>query len=822
PHALVRSLCTLMEEAAIPSKHYRLLMDDISLGADSPAELRDLHAQLRPHLARRGFEENPQKLVSSLPERRSSSRALTHPCFGMLWSPSDDTLMVRPVRTSAEGIHTAMDLRRYSGVLFDPLGLLLEYNVQLRLLLRQIRQEIGPSGRLRPDHSQSLVKWEKSVNNRPLRVPRLLRSAHEPYSGLLFLFVDSSDMAGAAILTTAFGARIAGRGYLHEATGTRRSAPKLELDALASSVLWCAQHIAESLDHSPVSTLVICTDNSANVARLRRHPYGCHNCLHRLETARICTLVTHLSGLWNPADAASRGKVPSEKSDRLYAVLRDYTSEAPPQSLGSIPTLYRLPSDFEVQQPPQAACKVNKASPPCAPEDGADSRRIEVTEVPTVLIHTICSASVPADYDEAMVIPTTLYGYRLLASAFRSWQTLAVDLGDRDTDVDVAQDPHLLTALTLTVRDSQTHFGVDRLLLSPFSSIDSDGLVVRRCRHYVDGNLHSQIIVPQQHVLLQKIIVRSSHNLHHGGVGATYRDLVRRYHRSGLRRLVGSVVKACGICIKNKPRSHALQASGVYSSDRKPWSSIGIDHCGPYEGNGDRAKFLVVATCLLTGFVDAEVVGSTNAPNLITACRRIFSRNGFPRRVCSDRGSAYISSPFRVFLIKRNIQHHLVPAGSPQYGGKWERSHGPLNQKIRVLRATQNKLDWRTLVAEAVSLSNSRLRWGSLSSWDLLHTYGYDQSCSTSSRPANVQLRDAWEDDRERTRLRVGDKATSVAIGDTVYLSTPSPGKLGDLARGPYLVTHISGGVFSLKELATGKMISQPLLNLIPTKTGNQ
>lgn len=305
--------------------------------------------------------------------------------------------------------------------------------------------------------------------------------------------------------------------------------------------------------------------------------------------------------------------------------------------------------------------------------------------------------------------------------------------------------------------------------------------------------------------------MKSFHNVTHGGVSSTYRDLVRLYYWPGLRRTVSRTVKSCGVCIKNDPRLHAAQGSGVHPADRRPWRSIGVDHCGPYDGNGDRSKYLVVATCMLTGFIDAEVVGSTNASNLITRCRRIFARTGKPRRLCSDRGSAYISTQFRIILSKLHVQFHLVPSSSPKYGGKWECSHGPLNHKLRILRATHTRVDWRTLVAEAVSLSNSRLRWGSISSWDLLHTYDHDQTMLVPSLrdPSilNALMEKDWEGDRERVRQRLGERSTVVDIGDHVYLSTPSPGKLDDLARGPYLVTKISGGVYSLKE--AGKVLCQ-------------
>lgn len=140
-----------------PHEHCRFLVDDITIGSDSSSDLRALDAQLRPHLARRGFEENPQNLVSSLPEY-CRVNAMSHPCFGLIWRPHDDVLLLPPVKSSADTLKSITDLRRCGGTLFDPLGLFLEFNVQLRLLIRCSRQNADCTGALLPSDLQALEK----------------------------------------------------------------------------------------------------------------------------------------------------------------------------------------------------------------------------------------------------------------------------------------------------------------------------------------------------------------------------------------------------------------------------------------------------------------------------------------------------------------------------------------------------------------------------------------------------------------------------------------------------------------------------------------
>ncbi|KAF4708425.1 hypothetical protein FOZ63_016610, partial [Perkinsus olseni] len=173
---------------------------------------------------------------------------------------------------------------------------------------------------------------------------------------------------------------------------------------------------------------------------------------------------------------------------------------------------------------------------------------------------------------------------------------------------------------------------------SPFTQVHISDLVVGLSRHDDDGVTHSQVVVPPSHVLLQHSIVKSSHNGPMAGLARL------------LKLTVGRVVKSRDLCINYIPRRHAAEASGFHPADRRPGRSIGVDHCGPYKDNGGRTKYLAVATCLLTEFFDAEVVGSTNASNLILGYRRIFSGRGKAHRVCSDPGPAYVRAQYRSII----------------------------------------------------------------------------------------------------------------------------------------------------------------------------
>ncbi|KAF4712110.1 hypothetical protein FOZ63_008577, partial [Perkinsus olseni] len=238
PLAMSDSLAKAMVEADAPTKHVRCLMDDISVGSDDARHLTALRRDITQRLSHRMFETNDKKEVSNLPDQIPSD---PQPCLGVRWHPKCDCLSLKSdLRHKASTVTTVKLLKRYGNGFYDPLGWHLELSMQLRLLCRQARSNADPhTGHLRSEDTKALVAWENQLKAFDLRVPRLLRRPGESHCNSVCLFTDSSDTAGAALLYTLHGQRIAGSGYLHQLQG-RRTAPKFELDTLASSLEWAS------------------------------------------------------------------------------------------------------------------------------------------------------------------------------------------------------------------------------------------------------------------------------------------------------------------------------------------------------------------------------------------------------------------------------------------------------------------------------------------------------------------------------------------------------------------------------------------------------
>ncbi|EER18031.1 hypothetical protein Pmar_PMAR019914 [Perkinsus marinus ATCC 50983] len=133
--------------------------------------------------------------------------------------------------------------------------------MRLRKIVRGARLDTDSLSKLSSGIRTALVKWEDELKTRHHRVPRVLHPADWSHAGILCLFTDSSDQAGAGILTTSYGRRMMARGFLQDESIKNRTAPRFELDTLAISLGWTVKLLTEANDYLHTASLLVFTDN---------------------------------------------------------------------------------------------------------------------------------------------------------------------------------------------------------------------------------------------------------------------------------------------------------------------------------------------------------------------------------------------------------------------------------------------------------------------------------------------------------------------------------------------------------------------------------
>ena len=116
-----------------------------------------------------------------------------------------------------------------------------------------------------------------------------------------------------------------------------------------------------------------------------------------------------------------------------------------------------------------------------------------------------------------------------------------------------------------------------------------------------------------------------------------------------------------------------------------PFYCLHIDHYGPLERTRNRYKYIFEIIDAYTKFVKFYPTISTNSEEAIRHLKTYFGSYSKPRKLVSDRGSAFTSNKFKDFVVENGIQHILIATATPHANGQIEiinRSLTPMLAKI--------------------------------------------------------------------------------------------------------------------------------------------
>ncbi|XP_046595309.1 uncharacterized protein LOC107218924 [Neodiprion lecontei] len=233
--------------------------------------------------------------------------------------------------------------------------------------------------------------------------------------------------------------------------------------------------------------------------------------------------------------------------------------------------------------------------------------------------------------------------------------------------------------------------------------IDEDGVirVGGRSNHSsLSYNQKHPIILPKNHKITELIIRKEHISGLHAGTQATLYNLRKNYWIIDGRRQISNVIQHCVTCAKLNPRpiNYKMgQLPNVRVSEARPFIHSGVDYCGPFfikekrVRNQNKVKaYIAVFTCLATKAVHIELVSDLTTDTFIAALRRFTARRGRCNSIYSDNGTNFVGAKNEIqeiqtlirssehnekvqkYLSKKEITWHFNPPYSPHFGGIWE------------------------------------------------------------------------------------------------------------------------------------------------------
>jgi len=343
---------------------------------------------------------------------------------------------------------------------------------------------------------------------------------------------------------------------------------------------------------------------------------------------------------------------------------------------------------------------------------------------------------------------------------------------------------------------------------------ENDEYVIEQGRLYRKHQNQLLWVVPKQ--LRYHILQESHDNAGHMGIDKTISRIHNLFWFPRMRNYVKSYIKCCVGCALNKQPS-GRQEGQYHYDDMKPipFSTIHVDHLGPFPKSSKRNEHIFVIVDAFTKFTIIRAVKSTASKHVCEILREVTSYLGMPTRIISDRGTAFTSKEYEKFCRENNVKRILNAVRTPRANGHVERMNRVIMSML--LPMTDNEKRWDEKLRNIQWSINTMVnKTTKCSPFQLL--YGYEPRDVLQNTLVNViqsneteMMTDAeLQQLREEAAARVNDhraeakqrydakhsKPTVYETGDLILVenepfSTGNSRKLEPRYKGPFIVSKV-------------------------------
>jgi hypothetical protein len=188
------------------------------------------------------------------------------------------------------------------------------------------------------------------------------------------------------------------------------------------------------------------------------------------------------------------------------------------------------------------------------------------------------------------------------------------------------------------------------------------------CKQIDNNNL---FVVPNN---MQTNIIKQTHERGHFGTQKVKEMINKEFFIPELKTKTESVIRNCVPCIlSNRKRGKEEGLLNPIPKGDLPMDTLHLDHLGPMPSTNKNYKYILAITDSFTKFVWIFPTKSTEANETIQKLKTVTDVFGNPRRVVTDKGSAFTSNAFSEFCEQQSINKVTTTTGVPRGNGQIER-----------------------------------------------------------------------------------------------------------------------------------------------------
>ena len=673
--------------------------------------------------------------------------------LGVAWNSSSDefTFDYTELLKYVESLNfTKRSLLKFTAKLFDPLGFLSPYVIQLKILFQRLC--IDHKNWDDPLHGEVQRKWREIISELPflsrVKVPRCYFESGTNASAVqLHGFCDASSNAYAAVIylrSTYESGHVEVRivtSKTRVAPTKTQTIPRLELlGALILSRL--AATVVDSLPINP--TPFYWTDSTTVLHWICNHKQWKQYVSNRVNEIRSHSSASswrHCPGTCNPADLPSRGvNGESLLSSELW---------------WSGPKFLQLPEEKwpEVTIPPTSSI--------------AES---ELVKNPSESTHTLVANLSSPERNLGAIIDCSRVGSFLKLLRVTTYVLRFARLVRPPSASNCEVTPsELNTAELYWIQSVQAkafapemshlmHPSQPRpIRVSQFNLFLSEDRLLKCKGRIGNANVPDEAknptLLPSRHPFVDLLIFHVHVQIKHSGISDTLSTLRGRYWILKGRQAVKRVLHSCVVC----SRFEGLPYSSVKSpdlpdlrvSEDAPFTNTGIDFAGPlytFETSSadceSNKAYVCLFTCASTRAVHLELARDLSVSTFLRLFRRFVSRRGLPTTLISDNAKTFKASSQIIAKIARSsevihffnnhrITWKFIVERAPWWGGFWERLIRSVKRCLKrsIGQANLSFDELHTVIVEIEAILNAR---------PITYLYDDQDGISTALSPSHL------------------------------------------------------------------------------------
>lgn len=330
------------------------------------------------------------------------------------------------------------------------------------------------------------------------------------------------------------------------------------------------------------------------------------------------------------------------------------------------------------------------------------------------------------------------------------------------------------------------------------------------------------LVVPKA---MQSEVIKSVHENGHFATKKVEEMVKQQFYMDKLKEKIQKVINNCVPCILME-RKHGKGEGFLHPIDKgdQPLDTYHIDHIGPMVATAKMYKYLFVVIDAFTKFVWIYPTKTTNAKEVLDKLALQQQSLGNPRRIISDKGSAFTSDEFKRFCDDERIEHVFTTTGLPRANGQVERINRCIIPILSKLALNDPSKWFKHVPALQRALNSSFQRSIATTPFKLLFGVEMKQKDDIKIRETLEenfvqQFEDQRKEDREAAKVQIKKvqeensknfnkkrkQAKIYALNELVAIKRTqfiNGNKLAENFFGPYKITKIkSNGSFDVKKV---------------------